>query len=146
MTYLELRARPVTAGSRRAVEHQEVLAIVVIPKGDCVQVGGIHQKLVVDAQADLQAVVGHAPDVRVAGLVHGRELRTGRAECDVNLKMLSSFAERKGLDSKFGRVKQGEGVSLNKSIDSRNAIWIGSAVGRLLRKEPLKTESGSSPG
>jgi hypothetical protein len=76
--HLELGARPVTAGGCRAVQHEEVLVVVVVLEGDRLEVGGVDQELVRDAQVDLEAVVGHAADVRVAGLVHGRELEWRR--------------------------------------------------------------------
>jgi hypothetical protein len=72
--YLELGARPVAASGCRAVQHEEVLVVIVVLEGDRLEVGGVDQELVCDAQVDLEAVVGHAADVRVAGLVHGREL------------------------------------------------------------------------
>lgn len=73
--HLKLGARPVTAGGRGAVQHEEVLVVVVVLEGDRLEVGRVDQKLIRDAQVDLEAVVGHAADVRVAGLVHGRELQ-----------------------------------------------------------------------
>lgn len=75
VTYLELRARPVTAGSGRAVEHQEVLVIVVVLKDNRFEVGGINQELIRYAQKDWETVVGYAAGVGVTGLVNGRELR-----------------------------------------------------------------------